>query len=68
MVDVSRFAKRGYDDKLERDAAIKLFKNDKKFQKWFLDYAKLNPSDLPCYMIPNPLNKFTREGKPCGVD
>jgi hypothetical protein len=68
MINVKQFAKRGYDDKLERDAALKLFKNNKRFQEWFIDYAKLNPSDLPCAIISNPLNKFTREGKPCGVD
>ncbi len=68
MVDISKYARNGFNDKLERDAAIKLFENDKKFQKWFLDYAELNPNDRPCTLISNPLNKFTWKGEPCGVD
>jgi len=68
LINIKQFAKRGYDDKPERDAALKLFEKNEKFQNWFIDYAKLNPSDRPCKLIPNPLNKFTREGKPCGVD
>ena len=60
MNDISRFAKRGYDDKPERDAARKLFLNDKKFRKWIIDYANLNYNDVPFELIENPLQKFTK--------
>ena len=68
MNDISRFTKRGYDDKPERDAARKLFLNDKKFRKWIIDYANLNYNDVPFELIENPLQKFTKNGEPCGVD
>jgi|TARA_X000001382_G_C3064790_1_gene145490 hypothetical protein len=65
---IGKFAKRGYDDKLERDAARKLFLNDKKFRKWIIDYANINSNDIPFKLIANPLKIFTKTGEPCGVD
>jgi len=68
MSNIKQFAKNGYDDKPERDAARKLFINDEKFRRWTIDYFKLNLDDAPYNLIPNPLKKFTKDGKPCGVD
>mgnify|MGYP003122893940 CR=1 FL=1 len=68
MNDISSWAINGYNDKAERDAAIKLFHKNKKFRELIREYAKINPDDAPYKIIGNPLNKFTKKGEPCGVD
>lgn len=66
--DIGEFALNGYDDTPERDATRDLIYNNKKFRVWLIAYAMLNLNMAPFRIIPNPLNKFTPKGEPCGVD
>jgi len=66
--DISKFAQRDYNDELERDAARDLIYNNKKFRVWLIAYAMLSLNMGPFRIISNPLKKFTKNGKPCGVD